>query len=155
MSVFLMTFLKLLIVCADLSSRLILDQRSGPKCLRECLLYFIVLLLPRIPIIPLPRGQHLIAFAMVVVVEGRGGFCHQRSPRGGTIVIVEFNVTLNTDCLPQVTMLWIYWQEGWLVEIFIIEGDANQPERSKQGHILRVLRQVKDVFSRMKYTYIL
>ena len=40
---------------------------------------------------------------------GRGvGFCHQRSPRGGTIVIVEFNVTLNTDCLPQVTMLWIY-----------------------------------------------
>ena len=73
MSVFLMTFLKLLIVCADLSSRLILDQRSGPKCLRECLLYFIVLLLPRIPIIPLPRGQHLIAFAMVVVVEGRGG----------------------------------------------------------------------------------
>ena len=155
MSVFLMTFLKLLIVCADLSSRLILDQRSGPKCLRECLLYFIVLLLPRIPIIPLPRGQHLIAFAMVVVVEGRGGFCHQRSPRGGTIVIVEFNVTLNTDCLPQVTMLWIYWQESWLVEIFIIEGDGNQPERSKQGHILRVLRQVKDVFSRMKYTYIL
>ena len=39
---------------------------------------------------------------------GGGGFCHQRSPRGGTIVIVEFNVTLNTDCLPQVTMLWIY-----------------------------------------------
>ena len=72
------------------------------KCLRECLPYF------EVPIIPLPRGQHLIAFAMVVVVEGRGGFCHQRSPRGGTIVIVEFNVTLNTDCLPQVTMLWIY-----------------------------------------------
>ena len=74
MSVFLMTFLKLLSVCADLSSRLILDQRSGPRCLRECLLYFIVLLLPRIPIIPLPRGQHLIAFAMVVVVEGGGDF---------------------------------------------------------------------------------
>ena len=41
------------------------------------------------------------------------------------------------------------------MEIFIIEGDGNQPERSKQGHILRVLRQVKDVFSRMKCTYIL
>ena len=41
------------------------------------------------------------------------------------------------------------------MEIFIIEGDGNQPERSKQVHILRVLRQVKDVFSRMKYTYIL
>ena len=25
------------------------------------------------------------------------------------------------------------------MEIFIIEGDGNQPERSKQGHILRVL----------------
>ena len=35
MSVFLMPFLKLLSVGADLSSRLILDQRSGPKCLRE------------------------------------------------------------------------------------------------------------------------
>ena len=35
MSVFLMPFLKLLSVGADLSSRLILDQRNGPKCLRE------------------------------------------------------------------------------------------------------------------------
>ena len=43
MSVFLMPFLKLLSVGADLSSRLILDQTSGPKCLRECLLYFVVL----------------------------------------------------------------------------------------------------------------
>jgi len=43
MSVFLMPFLKLLSVGADLSSQLILDQRSGPKCLRECLLYFVVL----------------------------------------------------------------------------------------------------------------
>ena len=37
MSVFLMPFLKFLSVCADLSSQLILDHRSGPKCLRECL----------------------------------------------------------------------------------------------------------------------
>ena len=43
MSVFLMPFLKLLSVGADLSSRLILDQRSGPKCLRECLPYFVAL----------------------------------------------------------------------------------------------------------------
>ena len=43
MSVFLMPFLKLLSVDADLSSRLIVDQRSGPKCLRECLPYFVVL----------------------------------------------------------------------------------------------------------------
>ena len=34
------------------------------KCLRECLPYF------EVPIIPLPRGQHLIAFAMVVAVGG-------------------------------------------------------------------------------------
>ena len=34
------------------------------KCLRECLPYF------EVPIIPLPRGQHLIAFAVVVVVGG-------------------------------------------------------------------------------------
>ena len=40
MSVFLMPFLKLLSVGTDLSSRLILDQRSGPKCLRACLPYF-------------------------------------------------------------------------------------------------------------------
>ena len=32
--------LKLLIVGADLNSRLILDQRSGPKCLRVCLYFF-------------------------------------------------------------------------------------------------------------------
>ena len=42
MSVFLMTFLKLLSVCADLSSRLILDQRSGPKCLRVFALFYSV-----------------------------------------------------------------------------------------------------------------
>ena len=132
MSVFLMTFLKLLIVCADLSSRLILDQRSGPKCLRECLLYFIVLLLPRIPIIPLPRGQHLIAFAMVVVVEGRGGFCHQRSPRGGTIVIVEFNVTLNTDafhrspCYGYIDRRVDLWKSLSLKEMEISLKDQNK-----------------------------
>ena len=47
----------------------------------------------RIPIIPLPRGQSLIAFAMVAVVKGGGGaaFCHQRFPRSGAIIIVEFN----------------------------------------------------------------
>ena len=43
MSVFLIPFSKLLSVGADLSSRLILDQRSGPKCPRECLPYFVVL----------------------------------------------------------------------------------------------------------------
>ena len=37
------------------------------------LLYFLMAQsMPRIPIIPLPQGQHLIALAMVVVV-GRGG----------------------------------------------------------------------------------
>lgn len=42
-SVFLMPFLKLLSVGADFSSWLILDQRSGPKCPRESLPYFVVL----------------------------------------------------------------------------------------------------------------
>ena len=33
---------------------------------------------------------------------GRGGaFCHQRSPRGGTIVTVKLNNISKTDCLPQ------------------------------------------------------
>ena len=45
----------------------------------------------RIPIIPLPRGQSLIAFAMVAVVKGGAAFCHQRFPRSGAIIIVEFN----------------------------------------------------------------
>ena len=43
LSVCLLPFLKLLSVGADLSSWLILDQRSGPKCLRECSPYFVVL----------------------------------------------------------------------------------------------------------------
>ena len=43
MSVCLLPFLKLLSVGADLSSWLILDQRFGPKCLRECSPYFVVL----------------------------------------------------------------------------------------------------------------
>ena len=30
--------------------------------------------IPRIPIIPLPQGQHLLAFAIVVVVVGGGYF---------------------------------------------------------------------------------
>ena len=37
---------------------------------------------------------------------------HQRSPSGGTIVIVEFNDISNTDCLPLVTMLLINEQEA-------------------------------------------
>ena len=40
-------------------------------------------------------------------------------------------------------------------KIDLVIESWNQPERSNQGDILRVLLQVKDVFSRMKYTYIL